>query len=121
MKRDTDEILSLCSLRIGYAERRKETALLSPLTASARRGEMIALIGKNGIGKSTLLRTLAGLQPSLGGDITYSGKSISEYSRTDLARTIGYISTEIVKVTNMRVYDLVALGQIPIHKLVREN
>jgi iron complex transport system ATP-binding protein len=74
---------------------------------------MIALIGKNGIGKSTLLRTLAGLQPSLGGDITYSGKSISEYSRTDLARTIGYISTEIVKVTNMRVYDLVALGRFP--------
>jgi iron complex transport system ATP-binding protein len=113
MKRDTDEILSLCALRIGYGEGRKKNALLSPLTASAGRGEMIALIGKNGIGKSTLLRTLAGLQPSLSGDITYSGKSISEYSRTDLARTIGYISTEIVKVTNMRVYDLVALGRFP--------
>jgi iron complex transport system ATP-binding protein len=113
MEKDADQILSLCSLRIGYAEGRKENVLLSPLTASARRGEMIALIGKNGIGKSTLLRTLAGLQPSLGGDITYSGKSISEYSRTDLARTIGYISTEIVKVTNMRVYDLVALGRFP--------
>ena len=113
MKKDTNQILSLCSLRIGYSEGRKENALLSPLTASARRGEMIALIGKNGIGKSTLLRTIAGLQPSLGGDITYSGKSIREYSRTDLARTIGYISTEIVKVTNMRVYDLVALGRFP--------
>jgi iron complex transport system ATP-binding protein len=113
MKRETDEILSLCSLIIGYSEGRKVNALLPPITASARRGEMIALIGKNGIGKSTLLRTLAGLQPSLGGDITYSGKSIREYSRTDLARTIGYISTEIVKVTNMRVYDLVALGRFP--------
>ena len=113
MKRDTDKILSLCSLRIGYAEGGKENALLPPLTLSAGRGEMIALIGKNGIGKSTLLRTIAGLQPSLGGDITYSGRSIREYSRTDLARTIGYISTEIVKVTNMRVYDLVALGRFP--------
>jgi iron complex transport system ATP-binding protein len=74
---------------------------------------MITLIGKNGIGKSTLLRTIAGLQPPLGGDIIYSGKSIKEYSRTDLARTIGYISTEIVKVSNMRVYDLVALGRFP--------
>jgi len=55
MKKDTNQILSLCSLRIGYSEGRKENALLSPLTASARRGEMIALIGKNGIGKSTLL------------------------------------------------------------------
>jgi iron complex transport system ATP-binding protein len=113
MKKDRDEILSFGSLRIGYADGRNEKVLLPPLTASARRGEMIALIGKNGIGKSTLLRTLAGLQPSLGGDIIYSGKSIKEYSRTDLARTIGYISTEIVKVSNMRVYDLVALGRFP--------
>jgi iron complex transport system ATP-binding protein len=112
MKKVT-EILSFESLRIGYADRRNKNVLLPPITASARRGEMIALIGKNGIGKSTLLRTLAGLQPSLGGEITYSGKSITEYSRTDLARTIGYISTEIVKVTNMRVYDLVALGRFP--------
>ena len=113
MKKDSREILSFEALRIGYADRRNKNVLLPPITASARRGEMIALIGKNGIGKSTLLRTLAGLQSSLGGDITYGGKSISEYSRTELARTIGYISTEIVKVSNMRVYDLVALGRFP--------
>lgn len=113
MNMEYDKILSLDSLRIGYAGGRKENLLLAPLTASARRGEMIAVIGKNGIGKSTLLRTLAGLQPALGGDIIYSGKSISEYSRTDLAMKIGYISTEIVKVSNMRVYDLVALGRFP--------
>lgn len=113
MKRVAEEILSLNSLRIGYESGKDINLLLPPLTACARRGEMIALIGKNGIGKSTLLRTIAGLQPSLGGDIIYSGKSIKEYSRTDLARTIGYISTEIVKVSNMRVYDLVALGRFP--------
>ncbi len=113
MKRDNEKILSLNSLRIGYSEGKTGNILLPPLNASARRGEMIALIGRNGIGKSTLLRTIAGLQPPLGGDIVYSGKSIREYSRNDLARTIGYISTEIVKVSNMRVYDLVALGRYP--------
>jgi iron complex transport system ATP-binding protein len=113
MKRDNGKILSLNSLTIGYSVGKTGNILLPPLNASARRGEMIALIGKNGIGKSTLLRTIAGLQPPLGGDIFYSGKSIKEYSRTDLARTIGYISTEIVKVSNMRVYDLVALGRFP--------
>jgi iron complex transport system ATP-binding protein len=113
MKKDPQEILSIYDLRIGYAGRRDEKVLLPPLTASAKRGEMIALVGRNGTGKSTLLRTLAGLQPSLGGDITYGGKSIREYSRTELARTIGYISTEIVRVTNMRVYDLVSLGRFP--------
>jgi len=113
MKKDPAEILSLDSIRIGYAEGRNQRVLLTPITATVRKGEMIAVIGKNGIGKSTLLRTLAGLQPSLGGDIAYNGKSRREYSRTDLARTIGYISTEIVKVSNMRVYDLVALGRFP--------
>lgn len=113
MKRDNVKILSLDELRIGYSEGKTRNILLPPLNASARRGEMIALIGRNGIGKSTLLRTIAGLQTPLGGDIVYSGKSIREYSRNDLARTIGYISTEIVKVSNMRVYDLVALGRYP--------
>ena len=77
------------------------------------RGELIAVIGRNGIGKSTLLRTLTGLQPPLGGEILYSGKNIREYSRMELAQKVGYISTEIVKVSNMRVYDLVALGRFP--------
>jgi iron complex transport system ATP-binding protein len=113
MNNDSAEILSLISLKIGYADGRNKKILLTPLTASGRCGELIAVIGKNGIGKSTLLRTLAGLQPSLGGDILYNRKSIKEYARKDLARTIGYISTEIVKVSNMRVYDLVALGRFP--------
>jgi iron complex transport system ATP-binding protein len=113
MKMDLAEILSLNSLKIGYASGRIEKLLLPPLNAFAKKGELIAVIGKNGIGKSTLLRTLAGLQPSLGGDIFYSGKNIKDYSRKDLAQKIGYISTEIVKVSNMRVYDLVALGRFP--------
>jgi iron complex transport system ATP-binding protein len=103
------QILTLDNLRIGFGSR----LILPPLTAQAKRGELIAVIGRNGIGKSTLLRTIAGLQPSLGGDVLYSGKSIGEYSRNDLARRIGYISTEMIRVSNMRVYDLVALGRFP--------
>jgi iron complex transport system ATP-binding protein len=113
MKKEPVEILSLSSLQIGYVTGKNRKLLLPPLDASAYSGELIAVIGKNGIGKSTLLRTLAGLQPSLGGNIYYSNKNIRDYSRKDLAQTIGYISTEIVKVGNMRVYDLVALGRFP--------
>jgi len=107
------EILSLESLQIGYVTGKKETVLLPPLNASADGGELIAVIGRNGIGKSTLLRTLTGLQKPLGGEIYYDGRSISEYSRMELAQKVGYISTEIVKVSNMTVYDLVALGRFP--------
>jgi iron complex transport system ATP-binding protein len=113
MESELEEILSLVSLKIGYTSGSHENLLLPPLNAHAVGGELIAVIGRNGIGKSTLLRTLTGLQPSLGGEIFYSGKNISDYSRIDLARKVGYISTEQVKVSNMSVYDLVALGRFP--------
>lgn len=113
MKSDRTKILSVDALRIGYLKHGHKNLLLPPLNASAYEGELIAVIGRNGIGKSTLLRTLAGLQPSLGGDIHYSGQSISKYSRMDLAQKVGYVSTEVVRVSNMSVYDLVALGRFP--------
>lgn len=105
--------LSFESLRIGYTSGLTENQLLPPLNACANNSELIAVIGKNGIGKSTLLRTLTGLQQPLGGEIFIGNRSIKDYSRNELALKIGYISTEIVKVTNMRVYDLVALGRYP--------
>jgi iron complex transport system ATP-binding protein len=113
MNTNRAEILAFDSLKIGYVSRGKEKLLLPPLNAGAFKGELIAVIGKNGIGKSTLLRTLTGLQPSLGGEILYCGKNIFEYTRMELAQIVGYISTEIVKVSNMSVYDLVALGRFP--------
>jgi len=113
MSSNVNEILKLDSLRIGYFSGRKEYQLLSPLNACGRRGELIAVIGRNGIGKSTLLRTLSGLQKPLGGNIYYQNREFSEYSRMELARKVGYISTEIIKVTNMSVYDLVSLGRFP--------
>jgi len=86
MKMHSKEILSLESLKIGYVSGKNENVLLPPLTAFANRGELIAVIGRNGIGKSTLLRTLTGLQPALGGEIFYNARNIREYTRMELHR-----------------------------------
>ena len=111
---EKNTVLSINSLRIGYSAGKRAFGILPELNASACGGELIAVIGRNGIGKSTLLRTLTGLLPALGGRIIISGKDISDYSRIELARKIGYISTEIVRGSNMSVYDLVALlGRFP--------
>jgi len=83
------------------------------LSACAGKGELVAVIGRNGIGKSTLLRTLLGLQPALGGKMLIDGKNLGDLSRNQLARRIGYISTEIIRVSNMTVFDLVASGRYP--------
>ena len=113
MKINPDKILSVEALKIGFQRRNEKYDLLPPLNACAHNGDLIAVIGRNGIGKSTLLRTIAGLQPALGGNILFNGKSISDYSRLQLAKEVGYISTEVVKVSNMTVYDLVSLGRYP--------
>jgi len=111
MKNGREKILSFDSLLIGYSYGRYSNILLPPLTSCALKGELIALIGQNGIGKSTFLRTIAGLQKSLGGEIRIKNRQLYEYGRYGLAHNIGYISTEPVRVSNMKVSDLVALGR----------
>jgi iron complex transport system ATP-binding protein len=113
MENNSNEILSLDSLRIGYISGNSRNVLLAPLYATASKGELIAVIGRNGIGKSTLLRTLTGIQPSIEGSIFISGRDIKDFSRLELAQKVGFISTEIVKITNMTVYELVSLGRFP--------
>jgi len=113
MNKQVDNILSFSSLLIGYRSGRNKNILLPPLNAFAQKGELIAVIGENGIGKSTLLRTITGLQEPLGGKVFLGDKPLDELPRYALAKKIGYISTEPVRVTNMKVYDLVSLGRYP--------
>jgi len=113
MENGRNTILSFYNLEIGFISGRYRQILLPPVTGSAKAGELIAVIGRNGIGKSTFLRTITGLQPLISGDLKIEGKSISEYPRAKLAKKAGFISTEIVRVSNMRVYDLVSLGRYP--------
>lgn len=113
MKKNSLALLSLHSLDIGFISGKKRTSLFTSINASAEAGEMVALIGRNGIGKSTLLRTIAGLQPPLDGTVNILGSDTSTCSRMQMARKVGYISTEVVRAGDMRVYDLVALGRYP--------
>lgn len=106
-------IIVLESLFIGFRSGRKDRILLPALSAVASAGEMVSIIGRNGIGKSTLLRTLAGIQKPLGGNIFFDGRNTVDLKSSDLARIAGFISTEQVKVSNMTVYDLVSLGRFP--------
>ena len=107
-----NNILSLNNLSIGYSSQRRGI-LCEGLNVSARRGELIALIGKNGTGKSTLLRTIARLQPSLAGSVTIRDREIYQFSGRDFARLVSFVSTENIVIPNMCVYDLVALGRFP--------
>lgn len=113
MSKMLPEILIIKSLLIGYTSGKRPMSLLPPLDASANKGELVAIMGRNGIGKSTLLRSVAGLQKPLGGVVLINNEITEGFSRLKYAKTVGYISTDIVRVSHMRVYDLVALGRFP--------
>lgn len=108
-----EPILEARELSIGYRSRKKEITIASGLDLTARPAEVICLLGQNGIGKSTLLRTLSRMQPALKGEVLFQGRSIHDISRNELARKIGLVLTERIPDTNLTVYEMVALGRQP--------
>ncbi|MGE0088956.1 MAG: ABC transporter ATP-binding protein [Bacteroidales bacterium] len=111
---DRKSILEIKNLEIGYPiSKGIFYSLFSGINLTASKGELIAIVGKNGIGKSTLLRSIAGLQQSKNGQVTINNKLIGNYSRSEFAGLVSFVSTEIVHVNNLSVFDLVALGRFP--------
>lgn len=80
---------------------------------SLQQGELSAIIGVNGIGKSTLLRTLGKVQPKLSGSILIDNKDLKSYSTMELASTISIVLTEPLASKNLTVLELITLGRQP--------
>lgn len=70
-------------------------------------------MGVNGIGKSTLLRTLGSVQPRISGDIKIHSKPLEKYNATELARVLSVVLTEPIASKNLTVRELVGLGRQP--------
>jgi iron complex transport system ATP-binding protein len=107
-------VIETSALSIGYARKGKQPAVVHrSLDLQLFPGELTGLLGLNGVGKSTLLRTLCGFQPALGGEIRIMNKPLASYSQSELSRTIGVVLTEKTNAGGITVYDLVALGRHP--------
>ncbi len=102
-------MLSTSQLSIGYGSKN----LISGLDLQLHRGELVCLIGRNGCGKSTLIRTLAMLQNAQSGEILIDGKSIKKLSAQQRARLVSVVLTGRTDTGMMRVAELVALGRYP--------
>ena len=102
------------NLSIGYRDGSKaRQELYDSLTFSLYRGELTCLLGTNGAGKSTLLRTLGASQPALSGTLFLEGRSLYDYSATEISRRIGLVLTDRSLAGGLRVRELVALGRYP--------
>ena len=111
------ESVVLHNLSIGYLTKGNEKVVASGLNATINNGELTCLLGRNGIGKSTLLRTLSAFQPALEGEIVISStqppSSITSLTDKQLSRLIGIVLTEKPDVQNMTIEELVGMGRSP--------
>ena len=105
--------INLSNISTGYINGSKRKAVTSGLNGNLYKGELTCLLGPNGMGKSTLLRTLSAFQPSLKGQISVDGRCLGEYSTGELARTISVVLTERPAIPNISVEEFVALGRSP--------
>lgn len=106
-------LLSAQNLSIGYKAKKQEQCIASGINITLHAGSLTALIGANGIGKSTLLRTLTGIQQPLAGSVALQGKNIYIYSPQQLAQNLSIVLTESLPPSNLTVFELVALGRQP--------
>jgi len=107
------ETVVLQDLTIGYTSKGNEKVVAKGLNATLNAGELTCLLGRNGIGKSTLLRTLAAFQPPLRGSILLATSPLTALTDKELSRTIGLVLTERPDVQNMTVRFLVGMGRSP--------
>lgn len=106
-------ILETKSLTIGYASKKKKAIIASAIDFTLNQGELVSLVGANGIGKSTLLRTICKMQNALSGDIFLNGVSLKNYSFQTLAENLSIVLTEKPASQNLTVAELTALGRQP--------
>ncbi len=107
------ETIKIQDLSIGYVSKNDVKVVAQHITATIYSGELTCLLGANGVGKSTLLRTLSAFQPKLEGKIFIEGKEIDEFTDKQLSHVISVVLTEKPDIRNMTVEELVGLGRSP--------
>ena len=107
------ETIHIAKLSIGYPGKGDVKVVASDICAGINSGELTCLLGANGVGKSTLLRTLSAFQPKLSGEIRIQGKEIGSYTDKQLSKVISVVLTEKCDIRNMTSVELIGLGRSP--------
>ena len=106
-------MIDIRNLDIGYKSKGKTIQVFKDINVTLHAGDLVGLMGDNGIGKSTLLKTITGNLVPLSGDITINGKSIIHYSAQQLSQLLSIVVTEKIGGFNLTVWDVVATGRTP--------
>ena len=103
-------VISLSQLSVGYS---LSHPVISDINLELRSGQLACLIGENGIGKSTLLKTLTGFLPKLKGSLLLGNRDIESFSQRELARQVSIVLTQKADVQNLTIEEIIGLGRSP--------
>lgn len=108
------KLLQTKDLTIGYKRPKITDKILQQnINVSINPGEIISLMGQNGVGKTTFVKTISGLIPSLGGEVWFQERSLKVLDRADLATKLSVVLTEKPYAQNLSVVELIAMGRHP--------
>ena len=107
------KIVEIKNLSIGYINRKNTLKLNSGLNTSLHTGELACLLGANGKGKSTLLKTLCKFIPRLDGNVFIDREPLDAINERNMAKKVSIVLTEKIQVPNATVYELVGYGRSP--------
>ncbi|QUB75640.1 MULTISPECIES: ABC transporter ATP-binding protein [Prevotella] len=103
-------IISLSHLSVGYS---LSHPIIYDIDLELKSGQLSCLIGENGIGKSTLLKTLTGFLPKLKGSVLFDNRDITSFSQRELARQVSIVLTQKPDVQNLTIEEIIGLGRSP--------
>ncbi|MBW4727888.1 ABC transporter ATP-binding protein [Prevotella melaninogenica] len=103
-------VINLSQLSVGYT---LSHPVISDINLELRSGQLACLIGENGIGKSTLLKTLTGFLPKLKGSLLLGNRDIESFSQRELARQVSIVLTQKPDVQNLTIEEIIGLGRSP--------
>ena len=106
-------ILKTENLSIGYQQKKNSKIIASNINLEIEKGKLITVLGKNGIGKSTLLRTLSKVQKPISGEIFIHQKNLQNFTEKELSTQLSLVLTERLPESQLTVYELIALGRQP--------
>jgi len=106
-------ILKTENLSVGYQQKKNSKIIASNINLEIEKGKLVTVLGKNGIGKSTLLRTLSKVQKPISGEIFIHQKKLNELTEKQLSTKLSLVLTERLPESQLTVYELIALGRQP--------
>lgn len=101
------------SASIGYKKGNSVIIIQNNVNIELKSGCLTVLIGENGIGKSTLLKTITGILPTLQGNVLLDNLNINFLNSIELAKKISVVLTEKIPDSELSIYDIIASGRQP--------